>query len=54
MTRYKAEFIGRGKNAIGIFYPIISHIEAENKEQANLKLYDTYDHIQQLKLTEVK
>lgn len=49
MKKYKFSFIGRQVGAIGIFYKITATVEAENIEAAKLRLYDKYDHIQQLK-----
>jgi hypothetical protein len=54
MTIYKATFMGRQKGAIGIFYKITDTVEADNREDANLKLYDNYEHISLLQLVEVK
>ena len=51
---YSVEFIGRKKNAIGITYPIQTYVEAENKEEANLKLYDNFDHIMFARYTKLK
>ena len=48
--KYLATFTGREKNAIGIMYQITASVEANNPEEANLRLYYKYDHIMQLKL----
>lgn len=48
MVDYKCNFIGRTVNAIGITYPIKDTIQANNKEEAHLKLYDKYEHIRLL------
>lgn len=45
MKTYKISFFGRLKGAIGISYPCYREIEAESKEEALLKLYDTHEHI---------
>ena len=52
MKTYTAKFTGRKVGAIGIFYPITTTVQAENEEAARLKLYDKYEHIMGLKLTE--
>lgn len=54
MKTYKAKFTGRTVGAIGIFYPIETTVKAENEKQAELKLYDEYEHIQHLVLTEIR
>jgi len=54
MKKFKCSFTGRTKNAIGIFYPITIIVEAENKEKANLKIYDTHEHLHHLTITEIK
>lgn len=48
--KYIATFTGREKNAIGLFYQITASVEANNPEEANLRLYYKYDHISQLTL----
>lgn len=50
--KYLAQFVGRTRGAIGIFYPCEVTVEAANQEAARLKLYDTHEHIQGLVLTE--
>jgi hypothetical protein len=54
MKQYQANFTGREVGAIGIFYDINHVIEANNEEEAKLKLYDYYEHINNLTLTEIK
>jgi len=54
MNKYNATFIGREVNAIGSFYRIYTTVEAESEHDANIRLYDRYDHISQLVLTEIK
>jgi hypothetical protein len=54
MKTYIAEFNGREKNAIGITYPIIDKVQAENEEKALIALYEKYDHIWFAKFKEVK
>jgi len=53
MKKFIATFTGREKNAIGIFYKITDIVEADDQEQARLKLYDKYEHIHQLTFEEV-
>ena len=36
---------GRKRGAIGVFYPDSVVVEAENKELALLKAYDTHEHL---------
>lgn len=48
--KYLARFTGQKINAQGIFYKIETTVEAENEKQAELKLYDDFDHISNLKL----
>jgi translation initiation factor IF-3 len=50
---YKVKFTGRRIGAIGIFYRFSLKVKAENEEQATLKLYEKYEHIQQLEFKEV-
>jgi len=50
---YKASFTGRTVNAIGIFYPITDTVQGLNKEDAEINLYEKYDHITGLTLEEV-
>lgn len=50
---FKATFTGRERNAIGIFYEITAYVEANTPEEANLKLYDNYDHIFKLRMIAV-
>ena len=52
MKTYIAKFTGREVNAIGIFYAITTTVDAENEKEAALRLYDRYDHIMWLRLTE--
>ncbi len=49
MYKLTIEFYGCTKGAIGRFYTIRDSVEAETKEKAILKLYDKYEHIQQVK-----
>jgi len=52
--KYKATFTGRQLGAIGIFYEITDTVEGLNEDDANLNLYDKYEHIMHLKLEEVQ
>lgn len=47
MPKYRIRFRGCTLGAIGIMYPIVAEVEAEDQEKAILKLYDKYEHIQQ-------
>lgn len=52
MKTYRAVFQGRAKGALGIFYPMSTEVTAENEEAARLRLYDRFEHISSLRLTE--
>lgn len=54
MKKYKATFTGREVNAIGIFYKIETITEGNTEDEARLKLYEKYEHIQELKLIEIE
>ena len=54
MYKFTIEFYGRTKGAIGIFYTIRDSVEAETKDEAILKLYDKYEHIQQVKFISIE
>lgn len=54
MPTYQASFTGRQVGAIGILYKINTTVSGKNKEAANLKLYDRYEHITGLTLTPIK
>jgi hypothetical protein len=45
MNTYKIIFTGRTKGALGITYSIEEEVQANNPEEARLKLYDRYEHI---------
>jgi hypothetical protein len=45
MARWKFDFIGRKKGAIGIFYDITAERDGETCDKAALALYDEYEHI---------
>jgi len=51
--KYIANFRGRKVGAIGIFYDITAEVEGYSKKDARLNLYEKYEHISELKLTEV-
>lgn len=48
--KYKAKFHGRKLHASGLFYDIEDTVEAENEEQARLRLYDQYQDVMRLEL----
>jgi hypothetical protein len=48
--RFTFRFVGCLAGAIGLHYPIEATRTAETQEQAELMLYDKYDHIQRLYL----
>jgi hypothetical protein len=48
---YAAVFYGRAKGAIGISYPIHTTVEGKNRKQAELNLYDRFEHVHGLTLT---
>lgn len=49
--QWRAKFIGRKANAIGITYPIETIVTADDTEQARLELYRMgYEHITRLSL----
>lgn len=50
--RYSASFIGCTRGAIGIHHRIGTSVEATSPENARYKLYEAYDHIQDLMLTD--
>lgn len=43
MNQYVANFRGRTKGAIGIFYPLRVVVKANSLEEAKLKLYETHE-----------
>jgi hypothetical protein len=53
MKTYQAHFYGRKKGAIGIFYHISDTVQGNDEKEANLNLYDKYDHITGLTLKEI-
>ena len=53
MTKYQASFNGRKVNAQGITSNFMTEVEANSRQQAELKLYDTYEHISNLELKAV-
>jgi hypothetical protein len=53
MKKYEIVFIGREVNAIGITYRIQTIVEAENTDEAKLKLYDNYEHISISSINEI-
>ncbi len=53
MKRYAATFNGRTVGAIGIRYLHHIEVEAEDEKAARLKLYETHEHISDVRITEV-
>lgn len=47
VMKYTAHFIGKNKGAIGILQRFIVFVEADNEDDARLKLYDTHEDIRQ-------
>lgn len=45
MNKYKIEFTGKIKGAIGSFQKFSVVVEAKNTKEAVIKLYDDYDHV---------
>ncbi len=54
MKRYVATFNGRTVGAIGIRYRCHIEVEAEDAKAAGLKLYETHEHISDVRITEVR
>ena len=52
MKTYYCEGTARLKNAIGVTYHFSDTVQAENEEQARIKLYDTWEHIRITKCLE--
>lgn len=53
LKRWQACFVGRRVGAIGVRYEIDAIVEAVDKEQAELKLYDRFEHISNLIIVEI-
>ena len=51
MNTYKINFTGRTNGSIGKTYPIAETVKAENEENATIKLYDKYEHIDVYQIT---
>jgi hypothetical protein len=51
--KYRLEFMGRTVGAIGIRYPISVTLDASSESEARIKIYDTHDHISDLRVTEL-
>lgn len=49
MKKFKVEFVGRTKGAIGITYKITDEFECAT-EQVGTMLYSKYEHISQLRV----
>jgi hypothetical protein len=54
MSRYRFEFYGRQVGAIGIMSNYEVEVEAETQQEAQLKLYETHEHISIKRVTEVE
>ena len=52
MKTYKFECYGRAKNAIGVFHGFTAERQAETEEQARIALYDQWEHIRVVSVTE--
>ncbi len=52
MKTYRADFTGRTVGAIGITYKIKTTVQGDNLGAAQLALYDRFEHISALALTE--
>ena len=52
MKTYTATFIGRLKNALGVRYRIETTVTGKDQKAAALNLYERYEHIGSLTLTE--
>ncbi len=53
MKHYTAKFTGRKRDSIGIFYPITCTVSGDDPATARLNLYDRFEHILNLELTEI-
>lgn len=53
MTRYRVAFMGRQTGAIGIFYPCVVFVTAENPEDAREAIYATHEPYGPCVVTEV-
>lgn len=54
MKQYIARFTGRKVGAIGITSYTVVYVKGKNEVDATLKLYEKYEHIQGLKLSDYK
>ena len=54
MYKFTIKFYGCTKGSIGAFCTIHDSVEAETKEEAILKLYDKYEHIQQVEFISIE
>jgi hypothetical protein len=52
MNSYYCTFLGKTKGALGNFYWYSYEVKAETKEEARLKLYETFDQVHHLKIDE--
>lgn len=53
MKTYEARFRGRQVGAIGIFYDIKTLVSAENEEQAERKIADSFERVSPIEFTEL-
>lgn len=49
--KFRATFFGKQKDAIGISYDHIDFVEGEDEEGARLNLYNTHEHLQNVRLS---
>ena len=49
-----ASFRGRENGAIGIVSSYIIHVQGKDKEEANINIYKTHEHLTHLHLEEIK
>ena len=53
MKRYLVTFYGRRNSAIGICHDCTLTVEAENEAAARSCIYDTHEHVNYLRVTEL-
>jgi hypothetical protein len=49
---FTVHFVGRKLGAIGVLYPITEAVKAKTPEEAIKKLYDRYEHIRIINITD--
>ena len=53
MSIYKADFVGKRRGALGVdTHFIVTDIEAADFEAARVKLYDHFEHLHSINITE--